>query len=88
MQLGNLLRRVTVPISSFALPTYLFTLSATLDTCLKRDAQRENQYGKDAVTAVYNLVSLYSVGELIDTNSASLKATTAFILSKLRKIRN
>jgi shikimate kinase len=46
---------------------YVFTLKATLETCIERDKQREKSYGEGAATAVFNLVSRFDSGINIDS---------------------
>ena len=54
---------------------YVFTLKATLEVCIKRDAERKNSYGEDAATAVYNLVSAFDYGIIINTENKTVQQT-------------
>ena len=62
---------------------FIFTLKASLQTCLERDSQRERVYGQEAAQAVYNLVSKFDYGILIDTENKSADEVVNDILSKL-----
>lgn len=43
----------------------VFTLKASKNTCVKRDAQRKNPHGATATIAVYDLVSKFDYGKII-----------------------
>ena len=57
---------------------YVFTLKASLDECIKRDALRSTSYGKEAAEAVFSLVKNY--GNLIETDGRSVNATINSII--------
>lgn len=44
----------------------VFTLKAPLNVCIERDAKRSTSYGEDAAIAVYNLVSKFDYGDVVD----------------------
>jgi len=48
---------------------YAFTLKAPLEVCIERDRKRKKPYGELATRAVYNLVSRFDYGLVIDTNN-------------------
>jgi len=58
-------------------------LKAKLATCIKRDEARERVYGKEAATAVYNLVSNFDYGIPINTEHKDVDAIVANILTLL-----
>jgi predicted kinase len=54
-------------IKNLQIKCYVFTLKATLQTCIGRDSKRKKTYGKDAATAVYKAVTKFNYGTIIDT---------------------
>ena len=64
---------------------YIFTLKAPLATCIERDKKRKLSYGKKATEAVYNLVSKFDYGNLIETKKKSIDQTIKEIFSYLPK---
>lgn len=52
---------------------YVFTLKASLQTCIKRDKERQNSYGKDPVDAVYKKVNEFDYGIVVDTENKTGK---------------
>ncbi|MEI7718318.1 MAG: hypothetical protein WCI72_00495 [archaeon] len=44
----------------------LITMKATLETCIKRNSKEEIRLGENMVRAIYNLVSRFDVGTIID----------------------
>ena len=75
-QLTNLIERLPCP-------HHAFTLAASLDTCIERDAQRREPHGEAAADAVYRLVTRFDHGHLINTDSLSVKETIARVLSHI-----
>lgn len=75
-QIEDLIKKI--PFKSF-----VFTLTAPLEICFQRDSQRLNSYGKEATTAVYNLVSKFNYGQTIDTTTLTVEETIKTILSKI-----
>jgi predicted kinase len=67
------------------IPSYVFTLTAPLETCIQRDEQRQKSYGKEATVAVYSLVSKFNYGQVIETSTLSAEETIELILSGLKK---
>jgi len=59
----------------------IFTLSAKLKTCLKRDRKRKKSYGRKATKEVFDLVSRFKSGQIIDTNNKSINKVVDEILS-------
>ena len=64
---------------------YVFTLKAPLKVCIERDKQRAKPYGKWATIAVYNLVSRFDCGTIVNTENKTLHQVTEEILSYLPK---
>lgn len=62
-----------------SVPVVVFTLHAPLSECIARDSQRANVYGKDAATAVYQLVEAVPYGTEINTAGQSIAQTIAAI---------
>jgi len=62
---------------------YVFTLKAPLETCIKRDKGRTKPYGREAATAVHNLVSRFDYGQTINTQNLEEKSVIEKILSFL-----
>ena len=48
---------------------YVFTLKASLKTCIKRDAEREKSPGKDSAIAVYKKSTSFDYGAIINTEN-------------------
>lgn len=62
--------------------TILFTLKASLETCIKRDKLR-NPLGKDAIAGVYGLTTRFDIGKNIDTENKSIEKITDEIISEI-----
>ncbi len=69
-------------IENLPFPHYEFTLKASLELCIKRDAERSKTHGEGAAWAVHSLVSKFDYGVNIDV-SGSLEDTIKNILSYL-----
>ena len=65
-------------------PIFIFTLKAPLAVCIERDKKREKPYGKEAAKAVYDLVSRFDYGNIIDTENKNVDETVKEILSYLK----
>lgn len=63
-------------------PHIVFSLKAPLEVCIERDRNRKKTYGKDAVEAVYHLVSRFDYGINIDL-SGSIDQGIKEIITKL-----
>lgn len=61
----------------------IFTLTASLEECIKRDRLRKKSLGKDAAKAVHKLTSKLSLGISIDAEKNSVEEIIKFILQKL-----
>lgn len=64
----------------------VFTLKASLSTCIRRNHARKLKYDKGSVIAVHQLVSKFDYGIVIDTNNKTPAEVTREILSHLPKI--
>lgn len=64
----------------------VFTLKASVNTCMRRNRSRKLKYDRRAVAAVHNLVSRFNYGTVIDTNNKTPAEVTREILSHLPKI--
>ena len=64
-------------------PHQVFTLKASLDTCIKRDGARKKKYGIDAVRAVYKKSIEFDYGIGIDTENKTAEETVKRILTHL-----
>lgn len=49
-------------------PHKVFTLKAPLEVCIRRDNERQNTYGIDAVRAVYEKAAGFNYGTIIDAS--------------------
>jgi len=47
---------------------YIFTLKASVEMCIARDAQRGKTHGEDAARAVYEKSTEFDYGTIIDVN--------------------
>lgn len=77
-QLKDLKKRLSKPF-------IIFTLTASLDTCIRRDILRDKPQGKEAAIKMHNLVSLYKTGIIIDTENKSQGEVLGEVLSRLEK---
>lgn len=64
-------------------PYFVFTLKANLNECLTRNKAREYPLNKQSVKDVFELVSKFDYGTIIDTNNKTVKEITDEILYKL-----
>ena len=62
---------------------HVFTLKASLKTCIDRDSKRHKPYGAGAATAVHNLVARFDYGISLDTENKSADEVIKKILSYL-----
>jgi len=62
---------------------YVFTLKASLDTCIERDKHRAKPYGVDAATVVYNITTKFDYGVVIDTENKSAEDVVSKILDNI-----
>jgi len=72
-------------IQNLPYPHYIFTLKAPLEACIERDGKREKTHGRDAAIAVYNLVSKFDYGVVIDSKKKDVEQTVNEILSYLKE---
>lgn len=75
-QIENLIQNVPFKV-------FVFTLIAPLETCLHRDSQRPKSLGVGATTAVYNLVSRFNFGEVVDISKLTAEESVQIICSKI-----
>lgn len=61
----------------------VFTLKASVDTCIARDAARTKPYGEDAARAVHMFVSAFDYGTVIDTERQGIQETIQAIIDVL-----
>ena len=61
-----------------------FTLKASVETCIVRDAARAKSYGEDAARAVHMFVSAFDYGTVIDTEANTSEATIQAIMKNLQ----
>jgi len=72
-------------IKNLNFKNFVFTLTADLKTCIKRDKERKNSYGKEAACAVYKLVSAFDYGFVINTNNKNSEQVVNEIIKQLPK---
>lgn len=75
-QIENLIQKS--PFKSF-----IFTLKSPLETCIKRDSERQKSLGVGATTAVYNLVSKFDYGQVVDISNLNEIESVELIFSKI-----
>ncbi len=63
----------------------VFTLKASVETCIHRDKGRHLSYGECAARAVHSLVSRFDYGIIIDTENKTKKQIKEEILKKIKK---
>lgn len=66
-------------------PCTVFTLKASVETCIARDKEREKIYGEGAAMAVHAMVSRFDHGMVIDTEGKTPEETTEALLSSLAR---
>ena len=66
-------------------PYYIFTLKASLKTCIERGRKRKRKYGRNATKAVYILVKRFDFGTNINTENKTPDQVVKMILSHLPK---
>ncbi|MFH1047059.1 MAG: AAA family ATPase [Patescibacteria group bacterium] len=69
--------------SRFAGTTKIFTLKASVETCIHRDRERPKSYGEDAARAVYGMISSFDAGTIIQTDDKSESEVAAEIMANL-----
>lgn len=62
----------------------VFTLKASLQTCIERDKKRKNSYGKQAVEEVYKKVNEFDYGISIDTENKTKEEIASEMKKRLR----
>lgn len=62
-----------------------FTLKASVETCIARDAARAKSYGEDAARAVHMLLSAFDYGTVIDTDKQTVEETIRSIMDEIPK---
>jgi len=65
-------------------PHYVFTLNASLEACIKRDAERAKTHGKDAAEAVYKKSTSFTHGETINTEGKNVDDVVNEIKKRLK----
>ena len=84
---GNFYHRAQVEdlLSHISDPCEVFTLKATLQTCIARDRSRIIRYVEEATAAVFQLVSAFDYGHVINTEHLTVNETVDTILASLRQ---
>ncbi len=67
-------------VNEVPVPVHVFTLKAPLNVCILRDSQRDMSYGKEAATAVYDLVKRFDYGEAIDASNSIQNTINAILI--------
>lgn len=70
-------------IKNIPFKSFVFNLNAPLEICINRDSQRPNPHGVGATTAVYNLVSQFNYGEIINVSNLTIEDSVDQIYSKI-----
>lgn len=63
---------------------FVFTLKASLETCIDRDSKRSKTHGKDAACAVHYLVSRFDHGTIISTDGKTEEETLEEVLKHIK----
>jgi len=61
----------------------IFTLQASLKTCIERDRRRKNSYGEATTKAIYQLVIQFDIGKIINTENQAPDETAQEVLNQL-----
>ncbi len=62
----------------------VFTLKANLKACVERDRKRKKPIEKDAIGAVYNAVSKFDYGVLIEINNKNVDEVVEEVIRNLK----
>ena len=62
---------------------YVFNLKAPVETCIARDSKRKRVYGERAAKEVYELVSKFDYGFVIDTHNKTKRQVVQEIMNHL-----
>lgn len=65
---------------------HVFTLKASVETCIRRDEDRPRSYGEDATRAVHAMVSAFDAGTIIPTDERSQEEVTVAILEAVSTV--
>ena len=60
----------------------IYTLKASIETCIERDSKRNPPHEKWAAIAVHNLVSRFDYGTIINNDSSDYKSIVKRIVSE------
>ena len=71
-------------IKKLKYPHYVFTLAASLEKCVYRDANRKNKLGKDAVKAVYKKTNSFDYGIKINMENKTTGEIVNEILNHIK----
>jgi predicted kinase len=63
---------------------YVFTLKASVETCVSRDIERGKTHGEDAARAVYKKSTSFSYGEGIETEGKKAEEVVELIFEELK----
>lgn len=80
-QIEDLLKNI--PAKSF-----IFTLKASSKTCIKRDRKREKPLGDKSIIDVFNLVSAFDYGKIINTENKTENKVVEEILKIIKAASN
>ena len=75
-------------IAQLQLPHMIYTIKASLETCLLRNKKRENRLSNQEVKNVFKLVSQFDYGDVINTEGQSIDKIIKKILRKKNLIKN
>ena len=64
--------------------TIAFTLKASVETCLIRDAARKKPYGEDATRVVHMFVSKFDHGTIVNTEIQTVDETVQVIMNSIQ----
>ncbi len=64
----------------------VFTLKASVEVCIARDAARAKPYGEDAARAVHMFVSAFDYGTVINTETQTINETIRSVMDVIRDI--
>ncbi|HBR71034.1 TPA: hypothetical protein DIC20_05435 [Candidatus Dependentiae bacterium] len=72
-------------INKLKFPHFIFTLQADVETCIARNNMRDNSLDEKEVKNVFELVSTFECGDVINSNDQTIDESILTILKKIEQ---